>query len=234
MPLSDSLHLSRPPTATMVPMNPAPGNSFATLFASAKLQKCKPGQILASPFADQRGVFLLTEGYLKAYDITEEGETQLISYYGPGDIFPLYWAVKGGEQSYYHQALVPVSFKMVSRQLFTEALQNDGGLVHYALDRLLELFQAYQLRIKNLELPAAEEKLAFRLLFLADYFGIAEGDAVQIAIPLPYQDLADSVRLTRDTVSRIMSHFIKQQIVYRKRKHVLVVEPERLRAITRA
>lgn len=85
------------------------------------------------------------------------------------------------------------------------------------------MFHHYQLRINNLELKTAAERVAFRLNFLAECFGHIQGKGTLIEVPLVCQDIADSLSLARDTVGHLMSDFIKNQFTIRVGSQILNV-----------
>jgi CRP-like cAMP-binding protein len=104
-------------------------------------------------------------------------------------------------------------------------------LLGVAVKALLATFKFSHLRIRNLQLPTARERLAFRLLYLANNFGERQGSAIDIQVPIVYQDLADAVNITRETTNRIMRRFITDGLIKRTDHHMTILAIEGLRSI---
>lgn len=206
--------------------------TFAQLFKDAKLYTCAKGELLVTSGEVPRGVFYVREGYIKAYDIGADGELQVISIIGPNQIFPLYWALGANPpQPLFYETICRCEIKVLPKDEFKSYTENNVKLLKMALQAVLALYGMYQERIQNLELRTAEERLAFRLLFLAKYYGSSQGNSVQINMPVIYQDLADSISLTRETVNRTMRQFIADGIVTHKRSQITVNNPPELAKI---
>lgn len=204
---------------------------FAGLFEDGKRYNCEKGQLLVSPNEAPRGVFYIHYGYIRIYDISVEGEYQVIAISGPGDIFPLYWALGEEQRQLFYEAMCPMEFSILPKAEFKMQVENNVTLLKTALARVLKSYRHSQERIQNLELRTARERLAFRLLFLAKYLGHARGGELIIDVPITYQDLAESLNMTRETVNRVMRGFITGGLVRRSGTRLTIHKPKALVAI---
>jgi CRP-like cAMP-binding protein len=207
------------------------GDGFGLLFKDASRHACQKGQILVFPDEEPRGVFYIKSGYVKAYTISNEGQCQLVAILSPGEVFPLYWALDGETGQLYYEAMNEVEFNLLEKSTFKSEVMQSKYLLGVAVKALLATFKFSHLRIRNLQLPTARERLAFRLLYLANNFGERQGSAIDIQVPIVYQDLADAVNITRETTNRIMRRFITDGLIKRTDHHMTILAIEGLRSI---
>jgi CRP-like cAMP-binding protein len=197
--------------------------NFGSLFDALPKHLCDKGQILVTADVTPRGVFYIHEGYVKAYNISNDGDTQLIAILGPGEIFPLHWAFDGENDSLFFETMSEVTCSLLPKTDFKPVVLNDKHLLQVAVATLLASYRFSHQRIQNLQLRTAQERLAFRLLYLADNFGVKKGKTTEIDVPIVYQDLADAVALTRETTNRIMLQFSNDGLISRS-DHSLTIE----------
>lgn len=194
-------------------MSDTADHAFAELFQTKKPLKAPKGQLLITPGEEPKGVMYIHKGYVKAYDIDMRGSNQIIALYGPGDIFPLTWTLESAGPQLFYEALNPLTFSVIARSEFTASMRENPLLLRRIIDALLCESRHFQQRIQNLELKSAHQKVVFRLLFLASRFGRRQGNHMEIAMPIRYQDLAESLNLSRDTVNRVMRELIHERNV---------------------
>jgi CRP-like cAMP-binding protein len=206
-------------------------NPLSTLFQAARQYSCGKGQLLITPDEFPRGVHYIQSGYVKSYDIGAEGEYQVISIAGPGEIFPLYWSIDEESSHLFYETMCPTVINILPKTEFKAAFENNTELLKTLLALVLRSYRFSQERIQNLEIRNTQQRLAFRLLFIGKYFGHIQGKTIEIAVPMTYQDLAESLNLTRETVNRSMREFITDGIVNRSDHHMAIDKPEKLREI---
>lgn len=151
--------------------------------------------------------------------------------YGPSDIIPLHWALDDTHLPLFHESMDTVVLSRISKQDFKQGVNDNPVLLRAALAALLESFRRSQERIKNLELPTAKERIAYRLLFLGAYYGHKKSHVIEIDAPIAYKDLAESLVLTRETVNRIMKQFAVSGLVKRTDHHITILKPEEIKNI---
>lgn len=96
---------------------------------------------------------------------------------------------------------------------------------------MLAAYETSQQSIINLEFRTAKERVIYRLLYLGRHYGHQKNTKTQIAMPVIYQDMADSLSLTRETVNRTMMGLIKQGLVRRQGNYVFIENPVKLNQI---
>jgi len=74
-------------------------------------------------------------------------------------------------------------------------------------------------------------RLASLLLNLGDQFGERVENGTRITLRLTNQEMANMIGTTRETVNRTLNRFWDDKLVDMRTAHVVIVEPDRLRAL---
>src|SRR5665647_1309502 len=74
-------------------------------------------------------IYLIQQGYVKAYAILESGDTRTILILGPGDIFPLAFSAsldwKDYQIKYFYQSLCDIELTALPSEVLREHVEND-------------------------------------------------------------------------------------------------------------
>ena len=98
------------------------------------------------------------------------------------------------------------------------------SIINYLSHRLRES----QDNAKAFALDRAEQRVAAILTNLAERSGIRDDQGLRISVRLTHQDLADMAGLTKETTSRILSRFKKDQFISGHGKHLHILNLSRL------
>jgi CRP/FNR family transcriptional regulator len=173
-------------------------------------------QIPLAPAQDDR-VFAIRSGVIAAIAETAGNSPGVISLYFPGDVIKF-----GAIPCFSDCALIAGSNADALRLRWTTL----SGL----LARDQELFAAYD-RLRDRQMARAAihatvvatldgpQRLAAFLIEMALEVGIAYGDAVAIDLPLTRTQIAQYLALNPDTLSRLMSRFKADGLIWQKSRH---------------
>jgi CRP-like cAMP-binding protein len=204
--------------------------SFEILFRDAKRHLCAKGQILVQADEEPRGVFFIHSGYIKIYDITPDGEYQLITVSGPNEVFPLFTALDGQPRQLFYETMCQSEVSLLSQDEFRQIVMHDVEWLQLALATVMHSLQSGQQRIQNLQLHTARERIAYRLVFWLENYGSSHPNSLEIAVPFTYQDLADALCITRETANRVMRDFIKAGFIKRINHRIIIRNLQGLQA----
>jgi CRP/FNR family transcriptional regulator len=190
----------------------------------------KKGEFIIRPGEVPSGIFYIEEGLVKAYDITKYGEENMLIIRKAGEIFPLIWAITGQGKHVIYEALVPTKVWRVKRELFTETVQQQPGIIVPFLDIILEMYRMHSERILNLEYRSVRERLISFLLLMAQRFGKQGPQGLVIDVPLRHQDIASSINASRETTSREMAILEKKELITNHQACITLIDTEQLRS----
>lgn len=207
-------------------------NDYHTLQAAFK--KGRPltfqkGEFIIRPGDTPQGVFLITKGLVKAYDITKYGEDNLLIVRREGEVFPLIWAVTGQERSVIYQAMTSTELYRISRKDF-QAEMEEPEMLHAVLDLTIEMYRLHSERIINLEYRTVRERLISFMLTMAHRFGTEHPEGILVELPLRQQDVASSINSSRETTSREISILEKKGWIKSNPHYLLIKEIEKMKA----
>ena len=193
------------------------------LFQSGTKLQYEKGELIIRQEETPPGVFLIEHGYVKSYDITKYGEENLLVMRGPGQLFPLLWTMTGERTNVFYQAMSDIELRRIDKELYLERVETDPELSRAMLQQVLENYRIHSQRILNLEYRSAAERIAFRLVALADRFGTTQSNgSVVIEAPMRHQDIAASTNCSRETASRELSKLEKKGFITSQDGRIIV------------
>jgi CRP-like cAMP-binding protein len=197
-------------------------NILAQLFEESRYLLYERGDTIIRFGDTPSGLYLITTGWVKVYSLCEDGEINIIMNLGAGDIFPLDWTVTGLLHEVTYAALEATTVQRMHKEKFVRALRNNpsvsGALSYKLVSYLLRL--SYEL--ENLPYRSARERVAFRLVSLADYFGSKDGNQVLVRAHVSSEYVARSSNMTRETASREMSRLTKKGLIKNSNGYLLI------------
>jgi CRP/FNR family transcriptional regulator, cyclic AMP receptor protein len=163
--------------------------------------------------------------------IAPDGRETILSILKEGDFF--------GEMSMFDSSLRSASIKTLT-EVEVGAIRQDDFLEmldrNPRVGRLLVIALSDRLRAANALIAATTSqdiraRLASLLLNLAEQFGESVDNGTRITLRLTNQEMANMIGTTRETVNRTLNRFWDDRLVDMRTAHVVIVEPDRLRAL---
>lgn len=171
-----------------------------------------------------RTAFVIKEGIIKAYSITQQGDERIVTFHAAGEVFPSIWLFQKASSSlYYYEALTDCEVWVVNRETLIEYIYSNPEATKAMLDHYVTSYAASLVRITALEQAKAREKILFTLYYLMQRYGkeIVPG-LFSINLDLTHQMIADLVGLTRETTAGELSALKKQKLLSYKRQRYLI------------
>ena len=189
------------------------------------------GQVIIRSHEQPSGVFLIEKGFVKTYSITKYGETNLHLIRKRGDVFPIIWALSDIHREVFYEAMAQTVLYKTTKAKLREFAFSDQGVHSLLVDQAVELYRIHADRVNNLQLRTAKERVAYRLLALANRFGRPDGTGIHIKAPLRHQDIADSINTARETTSRELEKLEKNKVIAYKNHDIVLLDKKLLQTI---
>jgi CRP-like cAMP-binding protein len=160
-----------------------------------------------------------------------DGREMILAILKEGDFF--------GEMAMFDSSLRSASIKTLT-EVEVGAIRHADFLIFLDrnphIGRALVIALSERLRAANALIAATNSqdiraRLAALLLNLADQFGEQVDNGTRISLRLTNQEMANMIATTRETVNRTLNRFWDEKLVDMRTSHVVIVEPERLRAL---
>lgn len=203
--------------------------ALVNLFHSGTRLRYAKGEYIIRPGGTPPGVFFISEGLVKAFDITKYGEENLLIIRKPGELLCLTWAITGEERDIIYAALAPTTLLQVSREDFLQAIRANANVALPLVDMLTDMYRQHSKRIFTLEYRTVRERLVAFLLNAAERFGEERPDGLLITAPLRHQDIASSISATRETTGRELSALERLGLLESKQSIILLKNIPKLR-----
>lgn len=176
-----------------------------------------------------RGVYLIKEGFVKAFSVSRDGHGNLLLIHQTGDFIPLPWALDGAHTTgLYYEAIQNVTVIRTSKDKLRTALGNNTWLSQEIMKQAVNIITVYTQRIQTLEFRSARGRMISELLNLSERFGEKHGEQVIINVPITHQDIADSINMNRETASRALEDLFKEGLVSQSNHLFIILDLTRL------
>jgi CRP/FNR family transcriptional regulator len=177
-----------------------------------------------------RSIFVVRSGSIKTYTTTKSGEQQITGFHLPGEIVGLD-GVSSDVYSCNAQALEMTSICQVPFVRLEELSSAIPGLQHQ-LHRLMskELLADHEILLQ-LGKMSAEERLAAFLVNLSNRSVQRGYSPYEFNISMTRTDIGNYLGLAVETISRQFTHFQETGYLEAARKHIRIIELDKLRTL---
>ncbi|WED42392.1 helix-turn-helix domain-containing protein [Legionella cardiaca] len=172
-----------------------------------------------------RNIYAIQHGNLKTYQVDANGNELIQGFYFTGEVIG-FEAISTGHYRFSVVALSDTVVCEIPYDNFLELLQ-----VNPSLQKQMLHLMSQQLNIGNyLFLVTAEQRLAAFLIDLSYRLHFSEMQ-LEFLLPMSRQDIGNYLRLTAETISRLLSHFKENKIIAIDHKKIKLLQPEELKLI---
>jgi CRP-like cAMP-binding protein len=186
----------------------------------------RKGQVFYIPGETGEVLFLLKEGRVELYRLTEDGRKLVIDILGPGTFFgEMSWIGQGMHDSFAEaadDALICVMSRADLQRLLLEKPKVALRILEAIGQRLVEVTT----RLEEAAFMGSPSRVASLISRLAERKGgelVVEGYS--------HQDLAYMLGLYRETVTNALDHMKSQGLIAVGRKHLVLLQPDRIQEI---
>lgn len=189
----------------------------------------KKGEALVRPEDPALWVYFLEDGVVRVKFSLEDGTEGLIGFLVKGATF----AKSGSFFNWHSSGLVyeAIEDSVVYRVPIKEFLSR--------LPQDIQLSQNYNQVIarNNLFLidrivyqacKGTKKKFVKWLLFMANYYGVGEGNKKLIPVPLTQDDISDFLHATRESTNKVMTELLRKGYIARSQKKITILDIEKL------
>ena len=213
-----------PRKTTQQPVSESHASLVATSRRSRILKSGEPVFNIGDAF---HTLYLVRSGSIKVYAISDDGESQVIGFYFPGDLVGL-----DALDARYHGcvavALETSSVYEISVDRLEQLCRTDPDL-QQQVNRLYsrELAREYQL-LRLLGKKNAHQRLAGFLINLSQRFEQLGLSASEFNLSMSRHDIAHYTGLVVETVSRVLGRFQDEGLLAVERRYIHILDKQRL------
>ena len=169
-------------------------------FETYTLRTAKKGEILIHAGEEPTGIFYLTSGRVREYDISDQGRELVVNLFTPGAFFPMSWAINRTPNSYFFEAVTPVTYRCAPAADTVAFLKDNPDVLYDLLARVYRGTDGMLRRTAYIMGGGARKRVLFELYIYCLRLGKAYKGGCMLDVR--ESELARSAGLSRETVSR--------------------------------
>lgn len=200
-------------------------HTLEDFLAGAPTKKFNKDETLVQQDDKPKKIYIVKTGVIKCYDISLDGNQQLIWLVSKGDIFPISLLLNIDEKvRFFYSAFVDSEVYAVNKAELAAFLRANPDILFKVCSEITRKFNDLHYRVNATGKPKAREKILHTLAFVADRFkGYRRaGKEVELSLPLTHQDIANLVGLTRETTAATLKNLKDEGFVDYNKQRFLV------------
>jgi CRP/FNR family transcriptional regulator len=172
---------------------------------------------------------IISHGKVKAFKYTQEGKEQILYILTEGDFFGERNLLKNQRASYNVEALEETSICMINKKDFQGLLRECPEISFKIIDELSSRLERLENTVQNMGTRNIEARISAVLLEFIERYGKSHSKGIIVELPLSREGIANYIGLTRETVSRKLSHLQEVGIIEMiGNKKILILDKEAL------
>lgn len=180
-----------------------------------------PGQVL----------YMVRSGQVRIFVNGIHGsETSVILCGRPGEVFGELAVIDGLPRSATAVALVETVLLTIGRENFRQHMRQSPQLALNFLNELSVRVRYNTRQMNSLTSMDVPQRLARKLMELAQSYGKAEDKGVRITMPLTQSDLASLIGATRESINKSLKDFRLREWIQMHQGEIVILDPEALRS----
>ena len=175
-------------------------------------------------------VIYVRSGYLAAHLSAQPSHSRPRAYYtfGPGNLIQIRSLVSDEHLELTYTPLTNVTlYAIPSNDVWKNLHKNTALAAAMIRDSILHS-ELLTRRIENLSFRYASDKLTYRILNLAERFGVAKDGEIYIRIPVTHRQLGTFINMARESVSREMEKLVSRGLIRYERQHITITDVHKL------
>jgi CRP/FNR family cyclic AMP-dependent transcriptional regulator len=191
------------------------------------------GAILFHENGQSNSVFVICTGQVKLFCTSREGKTLILKIAMPGDVLGLGAVLSGSTYEVTAETIEPTQIKSIRRDDFLLFLEKHGEGSLHAAKALSEDYKAAFFDARRLALSSsAAGRLAGVLLDWGKTAASCGKYEMRFTMALTHEELANLVGSSRETITRMLTRFKKENLIQMRGSSILITAPELLERLS--
>lgn len=190
---------------------------------------CTPGQVLLSPDDPADRIHIVKKGKVRVYRLTPDGKQLTIDIYDRGTILgDMRMLGQGRIPETYAEAVEQGVICTITPDELTRLIELHPQIAINVIRHLANRLQEAERELEAMAYQRVGQRLARRLIDLAQRFGATSVRGTLIEARLTQQELADLVGTTRETLAHTIADFRRRGLITTDHQRVVIRDAERL------
>lgn len=195
-------------------------------FSAYQTHNVKKNDVLIKANENPNKIFYLTSGYVKMYSVSKNGKKFDLNIFKPGSFFPMSHAINNGENLYHYQAITASKIKIAPVDKVITFIKTNPDVMFDLLQRLYRGLDGLLIKIDYAMYSDAKSRIIVELIMQAKRFGNKKNRNYEVNTSI--NNLATSVGLARETVSREIKKLKEKNLISIKNKKITINDLSKL------
>lgn len=193
------------------------------------------GEMIFTPTPQPNAVYLLEQGLVRIYRLSESGAETTFGYVRPGEIFGELVLFDVTSRNSFAEAVTRATVRKVPRAVFARLLEARPPLVLEVTKQIGARLRRIENRLEHLVFRNVQWRVARILLDLAEDFGQPErGAGLVIGVSLTQGELATLVGSARQSVNETLRQFEQAGWIGRAGRHMVLLKRDELERVVKS
>jgi CRP/FNR family transcriptional regulator len=173
-------------------------------------------------------LYLLKQGVVKISKEAADGRVKTLALLNVGEIFGEMSVLSDENRSANAETLTETVCLCIKREDFQALVEKNPSISLHIIRTLIDRLIQADRQIKNLALGNSRAKIADILIQLSNEFGGEDGAGDKVGIRLTHQELADLAGLARETTTKLLNEFVKDDAIILKDREIEILDKKKL------
>jgi len=202
-------------------------------FQSVGVQAALPkGAKLFQEDGPSTGVFVICTGQVKLSCTSRYGKTLILKIAIPGDVLGLGAVISGSRYEVTAETIEPAQIKTIQREEFLSFIQRHAEASLHAAKALSEEYRTAFFDARRLALSGSAAGRLARVLLGWGRAASCDKSEIRFTMALTHEELANLVGSSRETITRMLGRFKREQLIQIRGASVRILSPERLEQLS--
>jgi CRP/FNR family transcriptional regulator, cyclic AMP receptor protein len=192
------------------------------------------GAVICAQGQDEGYVYVVKSGRVMLRAADSEGREIILMFAERGGLFGETGLFASTSQPYSAVAIVGCELYKVPKAAFLEKLEKDATLNRAVMTVLAHKVNLHIHQVLGLSFGDVRYRIAGVFIYLTGMYGVNTPEGTLIDLPFTHQDMADLVKSSRVTVSKVLHAFQQGGVISKRKGRYTVQDIKRLEDIVQA
>jgi len=174
-------------------------------------------------------LYIIKKGLIKISKGCNDGRAKTLALLKPGEVFGEMSVFSDEKRSATAETMLESTLLVLEKESVLTMLKKHPAISLNIIRTLIARLSAADRQIKNLALGNSRAKVADILLFLAEQFGESAKRGTKVTVKLTHQEIADLAGLARETTTKLLNEFVKEDAITLADKEIEIIGVQKLR-----
>ncbi|MFQ6096349.1 MAG: Crp/Fnr family transcriptional regulator [Armatimonadota bacterium] len=203
---------------------------LADISEHSTLVRMKKRQTVYSPESADEAAYLLLDGKVKLFHMSDEGREIIVEILQAGDVFGEVQPMDAPPETW-AETLDACRIALLPQDYFSDLLRAHPEVALRLVEEMSLRLQHRASQIEDLALRSVSARVANTLLKLGEAHGTMSRNGITIDLRLTHQDIANMVAASRETVTTVLVDMREHGVIEIERKYVRIANPAHLQVM---